>query len=451
MSSAGESSSDQARAAAPEPSAEPPPLARRLGALDILAIGVNATVGSGVFALPDDLARAMGGWSPLGFLLCTLLLLPIARAFSELAKRHEDQGAAFLYCHRAFGPQVGYVIGVLCWANSFVSWAASSTLLASVLGFEGVWRQVAAAAVTLALGAVNYVGVRPGAFVVRAVVIGKVAAILCYLLVAVAAFDPARLGGELPLGLRGVGDGIFIALYPLQGFEVAPVAAGETKQAKSSVPFGTMGALLFSSALFVLVQLTMVGAYPGIAQKTDEPLVAAARHVSPTLGLVVLVGSVVSIAGFSAGSALGTPRFAQAIARAGLLPASLARTHPRFESPYVAITISTLLTMVLASGLDYRRLVGISNLTVVLQYLGSCVALGVERRREARAASAPLAPTALVIPALGSLASLGLLYLGAKLEDALVAVGCVAVGLLVRAGLGVLERRRALSSGGRAS
>jgi APA family basic amino acid/polyamine antiporter len=221
---------------------------------------------------------------------------------------------------------VGYVIGVLCWANSFVSWAASSTLLASVLGFEGVWRQVAAAAVTLALGAVNYVGVRPGAFVVRAVVIGKVAAILCYLLVAVAAFDPARLGGELPLGLRGVGDGIFIALYPLQGFEVAPVAAGETKQAKSSVPFGTMGALLFSSALFVLVQLTMVGAYPGIAQKTDEPLVAAARHVSPTLGLVVLVGSVVSIAGFSAGQ---RPRHAALRAghRAGGALARVARAH----------------------------------------------------------------------------------------------------------------------------
>ena len=51
-------------------------LARRLGLLDVLAIGINAIVGSGVFSMPDDMHRNMGGFSPLAYALCALVLIP---------------------------------------------------------------------------------------------------------------------------------------------------------------------------------------------------------------------------------------------------------------------------------------------------------------------------------------------------------------------------------------
>ena len=49
--------------------------------MDVLFIGVNATVGSGVFRLPGDIQRAMGGWSPFAYLLCAVLLQVVARSW----------------------------------------------------------------------------------------------------------------------------------------------------------------------------------------------------------------------------------------------------------------------------------------------------------------------------------------------------------------------------------
>src|SRR6185312_17471256 len=93
-------------------------------------------------------------------------------------------------------------------------------------------------------------------------VIGKLGAIFFFVAAAMFSLSPGRLGGRLPSGLRGVREGVYLALFPLQGFEVTPVAAGETEDPERNVPLGTMGALLFSTLLFVLVQAVLVASYP---------------------------------------------------------------------------------------------------------------------------------------------------------------------------------------------
>src|SRR5262249_39198455 len=145
---------------------------RRLGLFDVLCIGVNATVGSGVFALPDDMQRAMGGFSPLAYVLCAVLLLPVALSFAELSGRFDESGGAYVYARRAFGDRVGFVIGWYCWANTFVSWAANATLFVDVVGerFDGYHHhphgRILAVLVVVILGAVNYYGIKSGAWVV---------------------------------------------------------------------------------------------------------------------------------------------------------------------------------------------------------------------------------------------------------------------------------------------
>ncbi len=216
------------------------------------------------------------------------------------------------------------------------------------------------------------------------VVVGKLGAIFCFLAAALFALDPAKLGGPLPIGAVGVGQGVYLALFPLQSFEVTPVTAGETENPRRNVPLGTIGALLFSTLLFIVVQAALVGSYPDLAQVSEQPLADAARHLGPRIGLVVVVGSLVSIGGFTAGSALGSPRYAEAIASHGLLPRRLASIHPERATPHVAILVTTVLTAVLARFFDYRQLVGMSNVTVVIQYLFTCLAVPVLRRSSAR-------------------------------------------------------------------
>jgi amino acid transporter len=410
---------------------------RRLGLFDVLCIGVNATVGSGVFALPGDMQRAMGGWSPFAYVLCAVLLLPIALSFAELSGRFDESGGAYVYARRAFGDRVGFLIGWYCWATTFVSWAANTTLIVELIGnrvpgYDPLVGKVLAVLVVLALGSINYFGVKPGAWVVNLVVIGKLGAIFCFLAVAAFALDPGRFGGPLPLGTAGVGQGIYLALFPLQGFEVAPVAAGETENPRRNVPLGTIGALLFSTLLFVVVQAALVASYPNLAAHSQQPLADAARYLGPRVGLVVLIGSFVSIGGFTAGSALGSPRYAEAIASHGLLPRRLASVHPRWSTPYVAIVVTTLFTAVLTFFFDYRQLVGMSNVTVVIQYLFTCLSVPVLRREleDAGGRKAWRIPGGRTIPLLGAAGSLVLFASASRAEWIFAAVTLV-VGLAV--------------------
>jgi amino acid transporter len=412
-----------------------PPPRRRLGLFDVLCIGVNATVGSGVFALPDDMQRAMGGWSPFAYVFCAILLLPVALSFAELSSRFDETGGAYLYARRAFGERVGFVIGWYCWANTFVSWAANSTLLLALIGeplhLSLLTQKLLAMAMIVALGIVNYFGVKPGARVVALVVIGKLGAIFCFLAVAVFALKPGHLGGALPLGAAGVTQGIYLALFPLQGFEVAPVTAGETRNPRRNVPLGTMGSLLFSTLLFVIVQAVLVASYPRLAEPSQQPLVDGAFSLGRRIGLIVLVGSFVSIGGFTAGSALGSPRYAEAIASHGLLPAALARVHPRWSTPYVAIAVTTLLTAVLAFFFDYRQLVGMSNITVVIQYLFTCLAVPVMRRKAPPSGQRGwVIPGGPVIPVIGALGSIAL-FAAADRAEFIFAAATLVVGVAI--------------------
>lgn len=407
-----------------------PGFRRQLTLFDVLCIGVNATVGSGVFALPDDMHRVMGGYSPLAFLLCALLLMPVALCFAELSGRHVDTGGTYLYARNAFGDNVGFVIGWFCWANTFVSWAANATLFVELAGVRSSGASsLLAAGLVLGLGIVNYFGVKLGARLVNLLVIGKVGAILCFLVVAIAAFDPSKLGGTLPVGAAGIGQGIYLALFPLQGFEVTPVAAGETQNPKRNVPWGTMGALLLSALLFVVVQAVLVGGYPGIGAESGQPLVDAAKYFGPTIGLIVVIGSLVSVGGFTAGSALGSPRYAQAIAAHGLMPRSLANINERWGTPHVAIAWTTIITAILAFFFDYRRLVGMSNITVVIQYFFTCVSVPALRKKFGESTGFRV-PGGAIIPIVGALGSVGLVT-GADKPEFIFAAVTLALGILV--------------------
>jgi amino acid transporter len=424
------------------------PPRRRLGLFDVLCIGVNATVGSGVFALPDDMQRAMGGWSPLAYLLCAVLLLPVALSFAELSGHFDESGGAYVYARSAFGNRVGFVVGWYCWAATFVSWAANTTLLVDLLGLHAYpWNKLVASAVILALGAINYVGVKPGAWVVNLVVIGKLGAIACFVAAALFALDPSRLGGPLPQGLAGVGTGVYLALFPLQGFEVTPVVAGETANPRRNVPIGTMGTLLLSALLFIVVQAALVATYPALSAESQTPLADAAKHLGRRVGLIVLVGSFVSIGGFTAGSALGSPRYAEAIASHGLLPRALAKVHPRWSTPHVAIVVTTVISAVLAFFFDYRRLVGMANVTVVIQYFSTCVAVPLVRRHAPADSRAWRVPGGVVIPLLGAVGSLGL-FAAADKEEWVFAAAALAVGVVVAKLSARREHTRKLVSNG---
>lgn len=360
----------------------PPAMRRTLGRFDITCLGLNAIVGSGIFLLPDDLYRELGVLSPLAFVCCAVGLLPVALCYARAASVCERSGGPYVYATEAFGPRVGFAVGWMCFSNSVFSFAAVAAAAAAyaarlipALG-GGVTQKALSVAVIAVFAALNYRGARPGALAVDAFTAGKFLVLLILVAVLAGRFDADVFAhGPLPEDIGSLGAATFIALFAAQGFEVVPVPAGETRAPERDVPFAVLSSLAVASLLYLIVQLTLVGSGADLAPVSDAPLADAALAIAPALGLLIALGGLISTLGFVSGSALGTPRYLFAVSSGGQLPSLLARVHARHQSPHVAVVATAALAIICVVPFDYRALIGMSNVSVAVQYLATSLAV----------------------------------------------------------------------------
>lgn len=413
-----------------------PGLKRSLSLVDLTAIGLNATVGSGIFLLPDDLFREMGPWSPLAFGLCVLGLLPVAWCFADAAKRTEATGGPYEYARQEFGETTGYGVGWMCFANSAFSFAAVASAAAAYAGRlvpslgEGWGPRAFAIFAIFAFGLLNYVGAKPGAWAIRLFTFGKFAVLLLLISVLIPETDLARTSvvESRALTLGGISSAVFIALFALQGFEVVGVPAGEAQSPERKVPLAVLGTLITTGILYVIVQTVLVFGFDEMSVESDAPLADAALALSPSLGVVVAVGALISTLGFVSGSALGTPRYLFAMASHGHLPVTLSRLHPLFRTPHLAILVTSTVAAALVLPLDYRTLIGMSNVAVAVQYGATSLAVF---KRGARERSQSQWTKRIALSMLGVVVSIAICF-AASAKELLFSVAALLFGLVLR-------------------
>ena len=114
-------------------------LPRSLGPWGIWLLAVNGMIGAGIFGLPSGAAALTGEYSPLVYVLCALLILPIVLCFAELASYFRSTGGPIRYSTEAFGPFIGFQAGWMYYVSRVVAFAANSALLVDSIGyfFEG--------------------------------------------------------------------------------------------------------------------------------------------------------------------------------------------------------------------------------------------------------------------------------------------------------------------------
>lgn len=354
---------------------------RSLRLFDVLCLGLNAIVGSGIFLLPDDLYREMGALSPLAFLLCGIGLSPIALCYAVASRNHDQTGGPYLYALEAFGVLPAFVVGFMAFATGVLSFAAVAAAAAALFcrlipGCSsplGLW--AAAAGGIVFFSALNFRGVRPGSLTVNSFTIAKFGVLTLLVVTLFPRFGTVDLHFELPYGTAGIGSAVFMAVFAAQGFEVVGVPAGESRDPRRDVPRAILGSLFLATALYMVVQFVLVGSYARLGSHSDTPLADAVLSQNQALGLLIAVGGLVSTWGFVAGTALGTPRYLFALSRGGHLPRQLALIHPRFHSPSNAILLTGGIALLLVSLFDYRSLVGMSNVTIAVQFLTTCLAV----------------------------------------------------------------------------
>lgn len=380
---------------------------RELRFFDILCLGINGIVGSGIFLLPGKLLGGLGPLSILQFILCGLLLIIVALCFAEASSRVERNGGPYNYIRIAFGHRLGFAMGWLLVISMVFNYA---TVLTGLVGYAGTvmpwlaegWHAKAVyAGVILFLSALNYRGVRLGADAVNFFTVAKLVPLVVFVGFGLFAIQPDHFVPFAPHGFAPMLGLILVTNFTYQGFEVAPVPAGEVKNAPRVVPRAMVLSLLISMLLYGVIQTIIVGSGADIAN-SEGPLADAARaFMGPWGGMLITIGAMISMSGYVAGSAFLSPRSLEVLCEDGFLPRAGAKYHRRYNTPYVAIVLIAAVVFAMTLFLNFDNLIDISAFVVVLQYLGTCLAVPFLRRKLKDTAATYRMPGGWLLPVLG--------------------------------------------------
>jgi basic amino acid/polyamine antiporter, APA family len=416
-----------------------PTLRRELGRWDLTAIGVNQVIGSAIFLLPSDVARQVGPWGPVAFLLVGLASLLIALCFAEVGSRFDRTGGPYLPARAAYGRFIGFEVGWMMWFTRVASQASVSNGLALALAFYwpslalGLPRMLLITIVTLVLAWINVRGIKQSSMVVNVLTVGKLTPLFLFIVVGIWFVDVGHFNPMPDVSMSQFGTAALLLIFAYGGYEVTGIPAGESSNPRRDVPFAFVTTILTVAVVMTLTSFVATGLLADVAA-TRTPLADGAALVLGVAGaLIVSVGSAISMTGNNMGQVLTGSRTIFALAENGDLPRWFARVHPRYQTPANATIFSAAVALTLALTGSFVQLAAVSAVARLVMYLAVTTATLVLRRRtpteEMRAAefTVPLGP---VIPVLASVVALSILA-GATRQQLLSGVAALAAGAVL--------------------
>ncbi len=382
-------------------------LVRAIGVPGLAANIINTTIGASIFALPAITAKNLGAAAPLAFVVCAVAMTLFVTCFALAGSRVSLTGGLYAYAEVAFGRYVGFITGLFFYTTAVLSVAAvvnffAGTIVALIPGLSGEVGRIAIIFLVYAvLAAINVRGVRAGAGAVGIVTLAKIIPLLIFVAAGIFFIKPAALTWPGWPETKTLGDSVLLLLFAFFGIEVALIPSGEVKNPTRTVPRAIYLALAITTVLYILIQLVAQGTLgPQLADAKTAPLAVAASTFLGNAGrLLLLGGATISGFGFIASDILSSPRILFALGRDTILPRQLARVHPRFHTPHVAIIIYTALAFLLSLTSTFEGLAVMANVAALFLYIICCAAAFELIRRDVRTESRPfMFPGAQIIP-----------------------------------------------------
>jgi basic amino acid/polyamine antiporter, APA family len=369
-----------------EPAADSSGLARRLGTVDAVVIGLGSMLGAGVFAVFGPAARAAGAALLLGLLVAGLVAYCNATASAQLAMVYPMSGGSYVYGRERLGPWWGFTAGWGFVVGKTASCAAMALTFASYVVPEPGWgRRLVAAAGVAGLAALNYRGVGKTAAVTRILVAATLLALAAVVVgIAVGLAHGAgaaggegvgQLGSVLPAGLGAAGGyGVLqsagLLFFAFAGYARIATMGEEVRDPRRTIPTAIPVALGIAMGVYLLVGVAvLVAAGADRLSATSAPL-SAAVEAAGVGGLAPVVRTGAALASLGALLALiaGVGRTGLAMARHRDLPAWLAAVHPRYRVPHRAELALALAVCALVLTTNPGAVIGFSSFGVLVYY-----------------------------------------------------------------------------------
>jgi basic amino acid/polyamine antiporter, APA family len=419
-------------------------LKKTLTAVDLMALGIGAIIGAGIFATLGSATSGGSGLAPAGpGVTLSIILTAVACGFcalcyAEFASLVPVAGSAYTYSYATLGELVAWIIGwdlileyavgniavAISWAAYFrqfllgfgvevPAWMATdyrSTLLAAASaaanGVDSLGPEASVAYQAhlhhpaiwgipivfnlLAMGIVAMItwllvlGVKESARFNNVVVVLKVLTLLFFILVGAFFVKPANWKPFFPGGASGVWTGASLIFFAYIGFDAVSTAAEECKNPGRDMPRGIIGSLLICTVLYIGAALVLTGMIP-FSKLTGvaDPLAAALSYVQQGWAAGILAfGAVVAMTAVLLVFQLGQPRILMAMSRDGLLGPWFSKIHPKFRTPHVSTILTGIFVGVFSAGANIDEIVQLTNIGTLFAFVLVCIGILILRKRE---------------------------------------------------------------------
>jgi APA family basic amino acid/polyamine antiporter len=423
-------------------------LKRTLGAWQLVALGIGAIIGAGLFSLTGLAAAENAGPAVVVSMIIAAVGCALAGlCYSEFACMIPVAGSAYTYAYSTLGEWIAWIIGwdlvieyAIGAATVSISWSAYVVSLLQSMGvqlparwisgpFEAAvlpdgmaapgFANLPAVLIVGLVSALLMVGIKESARVNAVIVVIKLAVVLVFVGAGWSYINPANYHPFLPpntgsfgsFGISGLMMGAGTIFFAYIGFDAVSTAAQECRNPQKDMPVGMIGSLAVCTVLYILFALVLTGLVPYKQLGVAAP-VALAIDRTPYVWMNQLIKFGV-LCGFTSVilvMLMGQSRVFYSMSRDGLVPGVFSEIHPRFHTPWRSNLLFLLFVAPFSAFLPLSIVGRMTSIGTLFAFVIVCAAVWVMRVRDPARERPFRTPWVPVVPVLGMVANFALMY-----------------------------------------
>ena len=378
----------------------------------LMALGVGAIVGTGIYTLIGVGANLAGPGVMLSFVIAGVICVCAGLSYAEMSTTIPAAGSAYTYSYSVLGETLAWIVGwslileytVVCSAVA-VGWAGHATefihayhwpipeaLLAGP-GTPGGLINLPAVLIVFVVAGFLIAGTKESATINIGLVAIKLVALAIFVALAFPAFNSGHFAPFMPNGFSGVNAaGIKIGVMPaasiiffaFYGFDAVSTAAEETKNPGRDLTIGIIGSMVLCIVIYMGVAAAAIGAVaPAEFAKSTAPLVFVLEQLKHSAAAQIVAGAaVLALPTVILAFMYGQSRIFFVMARDGLLPRGLSRVNPKTGTPVVMTLVTAVVAGALAGAFPLDLIAALANAGTLCAFVATIACVAVLRIKE---------------------------------------------------------------------